>query len=302
MTSPVLATVERADLATVQDAGRPGATGIGVPRSGAWHRERYRVAAALVARDPSSTHPAVEILAGTVALRVRGATAAAVVGPARVRIDAAEVPAGTSLALGDGDLLTVQHAGAGPVYVALAGWREPLALGSSSTDTFGRIGGRVLVTGDALDGRGDISEVGSFARPLREGSPVLRVLPVDDFADSPWAGQAGEWEVTSTSRSGTRFAGPAAGGPGAGASRPMVVGAVQVTPAGEGIVLGPDGGLTGGYPVVGAVISADLDLVSLLVPGDRVNLAPVGIEEALRAFDAHDHAVRRCVVRPHGIG
>lgn len=299
---PVLATVELVGLATVQDVGRPEVTAIGVPRSGAWHLERYSAAVALVARDPAPTHPAVELLAGTIVLRAWTTTAAAVVGPACVLIDDGDAPLGTTLALAPGTVLTVRHTGRGPVYVALAGWHEPLVLGSSATDTFGRIGGRVLADGHALHGHGDTSEVGAFARPLRVDSSILRMIPAHGMAGPDVTDLGYAWETTTTARSGTRFAGPPAGGAGAGASRPMVVGAVQVTPAGEGIVLGPDGGLSGGYPVIGAVIRADLDLVSLLAPGDRVTLAPVDIEAAVAAFEANERALRRCVVRPHVIG
>jgi len=302
MTVPVLATVEQVGLATVQDAGRPKATVIGVPRSGAWHRERYEVAVALVTRDPAPTHPAVELLAGTIALHIRTSTAAAVLGPASVSIDDDDAPIGTSLALAAGSVLTVRHIGRGPVYVALAGWREPLILGSASTDTFGRIGGRVLAEGHTLHGHADTSEVGSFGRPLREHSSILRLLPAHGTTASELTEPGRAWETTTTARSGTRLAGLPTGGAGAGGSRPMVVGAVQLTPGGEGIILGPDGGLTGGYPVIGAVISADLDLVSLLTPGDRVAFTPVDIDQAVAAFDACERELRRCVVRPHGLG
>ena len=82
----------------------------------------------------------------------------------------------------------------------------------------------------------------------------------------------------------------------------MVVGAIQVTPAGEAIILGPDGGLTGGYPVIGVVITADLDRVSGLVPQERVRLEFVPVERAAAAYDAYDRTLLRCIVRPDGIG
>lgn len=302
MTTPVLATVERVGLATVQDAGRPDATTIGVPRSGAWHRGRYRVATALVDRAPLPTTPAVELLAGELVLRARAGTAAAVTGPARAWVNEASAPGGTAVGLVVDDVLTVHHDGPGPAYVALAGWREPLVLGSASTDTFSRLGGRVLAAGDDLSGFGGTAEVGSFARPLPEPPRALRVVAVAEGSDAPAPGRDPEWIVSSTARSGTRLVDAPAAGDGAGASRPMVVGAIQVTPAGEAIILGPDGGLTGGYPVIGVVITADLDRVSGLVPQERVRLEFVPVEQAAAAYDAYDRALLRCIVRPDGIG
>lgn len=300
MSTPVLATVVGAGLATVQDCGRADATAIGVPRAGAWHRRRHAIATALVTRDPDPTTPTIELLAGGLVLRARALTAVAVVGPATVIVNGGGVPTGTTLAVAIDDLLTVQHEGPGPVYVALAGWREPLVLGSASTDTFSRLGGRVVAVGDDLCGHGDLTEVGSFARLDASHPMPLRVIPSPGATAPAWDGQ--EWEVTTTSRSGTRLQGPPTGGDSAGPSRPMVVGAVQVTPAGEAIILGPDGGLTGGYPVIGAVISADLDDVSLLPRGGRTVLSATGVEDAVRAFDAAEQVLRRCIVRPHVIG
>jgi len=300
--APVLATVEQATLATVQDLGRAAATVIGVPRAGAWHRQRYGLATALVAPDPEPTTPTIELLAGTIVLRARAVTAAAVVGPAAVILRGTDAPTDTTLALAVDDVLTVRHEGPGPVYVALAGWREPLVLGSASTDTFSRLGGRLLAAGDELCGHGDMTEVGSFARVSWARPVRLRVIPSPGMSAARVEWDTGEWDVTTTARSGTRLGGAPAGGDGMGPSRPMVVGAIQVTPAGEGIILGPDGGLTGGYAVIGAVISADLDDVSLLAPGDRIALAHVDVDEAARVYDEAERALRRSIVRPHVIG
>ena len=53
-------------------------------------------------------------------------------------------------------------------------------------------------------------------------------------------------------------------------SEPVCPGAVQVTRDGQCIVLGVDGQTIGGYPKVGQVIAADLDLLGQVRPGDRV--------------------------------
>jgi allophanate hydrolase subunit 2 len=114
----------------------------------------------------------------------------------------------------------------------------------------------------------------------------------DEFA-------AASWEVTSAARSGVRLRTAVVRAPRESiASQPMVPGAVQLAPSGEAIVLGPDGALTGGYPVVCVVASVDADRVSILRPGDDVAFAPVGVDEAARAYRARMTEARRAVVHP----
>ena len=86
------------------------------------------------------------------------------------------------------------------------------------------------------------------------------------------------------------------------ASAPMVVGAIQLTPSGEAIILGPDGGLTGGYPVVGVVATVDLDRVCLLRPGDRVRFRVVGVDDAALAHGQRAERLGRSLTRVHLLG
>ena len=51
-------------------------------------------------------------------------------------------------------------------------------------------------------------------------------------------------------------------------SFPVVPGSVQVTPSGELVVLGPDAGVTGGYPVVGVLFTAGARRAGAGRPGD----------------------------------
>ncbi len=84
---------------------------------------------------------------------------------------------------------------------------------------------------------------------------------------------AQEWEVTPRSdRVGLRLAGTPLERRRAGElpSEGAVTGAIQVPPDGQPVLFGPDHPLTGGYPVIGAVVDAHLDLVGQLPPGARV--------------------------------
>ncbi len=66
-------------------------------------------------------------------------------------------------------------------------------------------------------------------------------------------------------------------------STPVAPGAVQVA-GGQLIVLGVACGTMGGYPHVAHVISADLDRVGQVKPGDMLTFCLVPLEEA-RALD-----------------
>jgi allophanate hydrolase subunit 2 len=70
------------------------------------------------------------------------------------------------------------------------------------------------------------------------------------------------------------------------ASIPVIPGAIQMPSSGHLIILGPDAGVTGGYPVVGVVITADLSLLCRLPQGANVRLVPCTLGEATTAFYA----------------
>jgi antagonist of KipI len=65
-------------------------------------------------------------------------------------------------------------------------------------------------------------------------------------------------------------------------SEPVCPGSVQVTRDGQTIVLGVDGQTIGGYPKIAQVISADLDRLGQLRPGERVAFRRVSLAEAER--------------------
>jgi len=83
------------------------------------------------------------------------------------------------------------------------------------------------------------------------------------------------------SRSGVRFESEISFSAGERPSEPSCVGAIQLTPSGEIIVIGPDGPTIGGYPRLGTVIAADLDLIPRLNIGQSLEFHPVTLEVAL---------------------
>ena len=314
--SRVLATVSRAGLATVQDGGRRGFADVGVPVAGALHSARYLQATAAIRGAPDPSCPSVEILAGDLVLDTRAPVVACLVGAADWTVDGVPEAGAASVLVPAGAEVHVRHRGPGPAYLAVAGWSPGRTLGSASTDTFSRLGGSVVGVGFRLAGDASAAaapDVGQFHRRLPEPTGPVRVVAAGHellgaFTERPW-------QVLEVARSGVRMSGaPMSGAPVSGtatgalpatgtiASAPMVVGAVQLTPSGEAIVLGPDGGLTGGYPVVGVVATVDLDRMSLLRPGDLVRFRVTGIDEAARAYADHAERLRRSLTRVHLLG
>jgi len=63
-------------------------------------------------------------------------------------------------------------------------------------------------------------------------------------------------------------------------SQGVLPGAIQVPPDGQPIILGWDGPVTGGYPVIAGVITADVPRLAQLRPGDAVRFVTIEIETA----------------------
>jgi biotin-dependent carboxylase-like uncharacterized protein len=188
-----------------------------------------------------------------------------------------EVPAGGLLELG--------RCGSGVrAYVCIRGGLAVEAtLGSRSHDLLTGLGPPPLRDGDVLP-------VG--AEPARRppptpnvivsppAEPVLRVLPGprDDWfrPEALTALTQVTWRIGSASnRVGIRLEGPPLPRLVRGEllSEGVVTGAIQVTPSGRPILLGPDHPTTGGYPVIAVVCADDVALAGQLAAGATVRFA-----------------------------
>jgi biotin-dependent carboxylase-like uncharacterized protein len=70
-------------------------------------------------------------------------------------------------------------------------------------------------------------------------------------------------------------------------SEGLVRGVVQVPADGNPIIMLSDHGTVGGYPKIGVVIAADLDLIGQLTPGTKINFKKVSLEEAQNIFKSY---------------
>jgi antagonist of KipI len=186
-------------------------------------------------------------------------------------------------------------------YLSVAGgFAAESVLGSGSTDLqngWGGLQGRQLRRGDELStqemGRADRRSLWTV-RPealVEYHDPFwLRVL---QGAQSELFGVetrrqllAAEFSISANSnRMGYRIEGPRLGSPGQEMiSEATPMGAIQVLPNGEALLLMADRQTVGGYPKIAVVIFADLPKAAQLCPGHRVRFQAVSLEEAHRAL------------------
>ncbi len=301
-------------LMTVQDLGRPGARRYGVSPSGALDAFALAAANRLVGNPPAAA--GIEITVGGAALRLRGPAMIAVAGgDLGIRLDDRPIPLWTATLADAGATLHVagrRSAWGARAYLAIAGGVDvPIVLGSRATDLAGRFGG--------LDGRtlraGDVLPVGTApgqlvpivgqhwsesARPAYAADPILRIIPGphrEYFAlDVLAALTAAHLRVSAISnRMGYRLEGlhlPYAR-PCSLPSFGVVFGSIQVPPDGTPILLMADAQTTGGYPVIGTLISADQPLAAQLLPGDSLRLTATTLSEAYVALRTQAAALAR---------
>lgn len=295
MTAVALEVLDGGLLSTIQDAGRPDWTHVGVPEGGAADRWSLAVANLLVGNAPGAAALEMTLVGPTV--RATRAMTIGLAGAdlrARLRGGRSLTPGhGHRLAAGDIVEIPGGHLMGARGYLAIPGGFEVApVLGSRSTclaGGFGGLDGRPLRAGDQLEGGADLVRP-ALAWSASPGPPdvdrVVRILAVRAADVGPLA--APEWQVAAASdRVGVRLDGPAlpAGFGGEVRTHGVPWGAVQVPPDGRPIVLGVDHQTTGGYRVVGVVIAADLPILGQLGPGARVRLAetdPASARAALR--------------------
>ncbi len=259
-------------FATVQDLGRFGYRGSGVPPAGAMDPAALVRANALAGNDAGLA--AIEWGIGAGQLRLAPGLDIGMAGADPV-------------ARREGDILTIEGIQGGAwLYIAVRGGIDvPEVLGSRSTylpGGFGGVEGRVLRSGDVLKrgeggrGRERAGEGGSRREQAGAGVPI-GIVPGPDRAmlgDDAWAQfLAAEWTVSrAVSRAGYRLEGPAlpVESPDDLPSAPVCPGTVQLPPGGQPIALMPDGPTVGGYPRIAVVVSSALGRLAQRRPGEPV--------------------------------
>ena len=299
-------------LTTVQDLGRWGYQGYGVPVCGALDPVSLRIANILVGNHESLA--GLEMTGVGPNLRFTEDSVIAVTGAdLGPQIDSKPVPSWESVRVPSGSTLSF----GGPLdglraYLAVAGGIDVLpVMDSRSTDLksgFGGLNGRALQAGDSLP-IGPSSILGKWSS---------RILPTS-ISRQPTYGQTFEIRVvmgpqdgmftergiavlltseytvsTDSDRTGCRLEGPAVGhvrGPDI-VSDGSALGSIQVPGSGTPIVLLADRGTTGGYTKVATVISPDIGLLAQAMPGAKVRFSAVSVEEAHEILREQEDMIR----------
>lgn len=255
---------------TVQDAGRRRYADLGVPPAGAVDRRAFGFANRLVGNAPDEA--TLETLGG-LTIEAQGALVVASSGT------------GARQTLRPGDRLVVPPtADRAWIYVAVrGGLRVEPVLGSRSHDTLSGLGPPPVAAGSVLPvGADPQTELPADFGVLAPSAPVVRLWegPRADHFDGALDLLVGRaWPVVGdVSRVGVRLAAApfrARGRHGAMASEGLIEGAIQVTPAGEPIVMLANHPTTGGYPVVAVVDPDDQHVVANARPGGELRFRRV---------------------------
>ena len=298
---PQLIVVRRGMLTTVQDLGRWGQQGAGVPVAGPMDGYSHRLANRLVGNRESAAAVEVTLIGpeleadGDLVCAVAGAEFAIDVGGRPVQMHQRfTVPSGSRLRFGR------RSAGARAVLAVRGGFNLDLLFGSRATSLISRIGpfgGRALIAGDVLPvGSEDaLPETRTLQNAvpldLPRGGARVRVMRGPHevmFTHSAFESLFGSrYLVTPTSnRMGYRLEGPILRHSGKAdiLSDATPMGSLQVPASGQPIMLMADRQTTGGYPKIATVITADLPIAGQLAPGDWIEFAPCTREAALDAL------------------
>ncbi len=301
-------------MTTVRDLGRIGYQRLGIPVGGALDTLSLRAANLLVGNPPDvggleiiASGPTLAVEADSVRLAFVGADAdLSAAGEAPFSFDRR---VGQSMLLRRGDILRVGWLrSSATLYMAVEGGFDIApVMGSVSTNLRGGLGGfrgRALAAGDLLPlKRSSAREHAEQAVDTADFAPRRRLRALEGpqqsvhFGEEERAAFFGREYVVGPgwNRMGMRLAGePVRHSQGyLVTSDGIVHGSIQVPGDGLPIVLLAERQTTGGYPKIGAVISADLPALGRLGAGSRVAFERVSLEEAEAAGRAHMAFVER---------
>lgn len=269
-------------LTTVQDLGRPGFGAMGVSPSGAADPVSLRLGNLLVGNEPSAAGLEMTLVGGRfvfpegAVIALTGANFAATIDGCPAQNWAVQTLAP------QGQLKFEATQDFARSYLTIAGGIQvPLVLGSASTHLLSGLGG---YEGRALR-RGDVLQIG---RPKREvparkiaDSVLSNLQPSAIFrvTDGPQSGLFREtvkrgffrsaFRITEEcDRTGLRLEGPELECDLSGEmiTEGVPLGAIQVTPSGQAIILFVEQQTTGGYPKIANVIGVDVHRLGQLRP------------------------------------
>lgn len=282
---------------TVQDAGRPGHAHLGVSACGAADAVSMRIGNLLAGNSQDAPALEMTLVGGT--FQFEDAAVIAITGSDfGPLLDRSPVPLWTSIPVAPGQRLECRATRSGArCYLCISGGiKVPLVLGSASTHLMTGLGGhlgRALKAGDDLElGASQLQ----IARLLRVPDLLVDLLRRDIIrvTEGPQSGRyagpalaefvSNPYVVSEESnRMGIRLRGNPIRGLETGdmLTEGVSLGAVQVPPDGQPIILFVEHQTTGGYAKIANVISADMHAVGQLRPRDTVRFEFVSLPKAM---------------------
>jgi allophanate hydrolase subunit 2 len=268
---------------TIQDLGRPGYRGYGVPEGGAFDRTAFRLANALLGNTSNCAAIEITMVGGhfrashPLALSIAGAPFNATIRRG-TRTDPIRCPQTFTLQADDELVISGTPVGLRAYIAVKGGWQTPTILESRSTETR-------LIAGDTLVASRTTTSIrrpnfASFIPPAHEPFRLLDgpdgPVPLGLLGRSYRVGQASD-------RVGIRLEGDRLEGltiPDR-LSCPLAPGAIQIADD-LPLIVGVAGGTMGGYPHRAHIISADLDRLAQLRPGDTISFTRVELDLACK--------------------
>lgn len=282
-------------LSTIQDAGRFGFQSSGIGTSGAMDMEAYRTANYLVGNSRNEAVIEATIFGPTI--QFQDACICAVTGAdMNPQLDGTPVKMCKPFQVSNGQILTMGFTKNGcRAYIAFAGGIDvPVVMNSRATNLKCHIGGYdgralqkddELVTGNSTVKYSQIRKR-QASKQIYENQITVRVIegPQDDYFSQEVKQKFYESEYTvsaESDRMGMRLEGePVSSTHGVDIiSDGIALGSIQITSAGQPIILLADRQTTGGYAKIATVISDDLPKLAQLTVGGKVSFKPISIEE-----------------------
>lgn len=285
-------------LALVEDGGRFGVRHLGVTQGGALDWVSLGWANWLLGNAPDAA--GIEIAIGGLALKAEATTRLALAGAdLGAELDGQPLAPGAGFMIEAGQCLTFGQPVAGlRAYLAVPGGidAEPF-MGSLSSVMREQLGGldgqgRALGVGDRIGWRGETPEARELpvSLSLPDEETTLELVAGAQIAHfdgaSLFAAFNQSWRVDSRAdRMGVRLTGPVLRcGLGGMISEGIPLGAVQVPPDGQPILLLNDRQTVGGYPRLGALTPLACARLAQCMPGSAIRLQAVTPWQARKAY------------------
>jgi biotin-dependent carboxylase-like uncharacterized protein len=295
-------------LSLLQDSGRIGQHRLGLTTGGPVDREAFHYCNRILQNTPGST--CIEVSTGGLQLLSQVDTWLCLAGAAMpLSINDEARNSWEAHAVQEGDIVRIGFARSGcRAYLGVAdGFQVAPCFGSTATvvrEQIGGLHGSALSAGDRLPCSTAVTRRRYFLaereRPRYQQHLTVRVIPgyqqhhFSRTAQRRFFGSA--YRVSERcDRMGYRLEGaPISCRIDSLLSEGICLGAIQVPPDGQPIVLLNDHQTIGGYPKIGTALSLDVSRLSQLVPGSTVHFAAITPHTARRALQlAHDVGLQR---------